>query len=147
MYISTYQSGKEILDRLYITYEGTNKVKQSKLNIILHDYKLFCMKPNESINDMYTYFTQIDTSLHALGRELMNAKKVNKILRYLHSAYDAKITAIIKSKDLNLHSIDYLLGSLITYEQGMAQSQIDVGEKRKKRNIALKVDDSESEQS
>ncbi|KAI0513432.1 hypothetical protein KFK09_009453 [Dendrobium nobile] len=118
MRVSTCKSGKDIWDRLCITYEGTNEVKQSRLNILLHDYELFRMKPNESISDMYIRFTQIVTSLHAL-----------------------------ESKDLNIYSIDNLLGSLITYEQGVSQRKIDAGEPRKEKNIALKVEDSESEHS
>ncbi|KAI0519752.1 hypothetical protein KFK09_007212 [Dendrobium nobile] len=147
MRISTYKSGKDIWDRLYITYEGTNEVKQSRLNILLHDYELFCMKPNESISDNYTRFTQIVTSLHALGRELTNAEMVNKILHYLPTTYDAKITAITESKDLNIYSIDNLLGSLIAYEQGVSQKKIDAGELRREKNITLKVEESESEHS
>ena len=147
MRVSTCKSGKDIWDRLCITYEGTNEVKQSRLNILLHDYELFRMKPNESISNMYTRFTQIVTSLHALGRELTNAEMVNKILRCLPTAYDAKITAITESKDLNIYSIDNLLGSLIAYEQGVSQRKIDAGEPRKEKNIALKVEESESEHS
>ncbi|KAI0524637.1 hypothetical protein KFK09_004014 [Dendrobium nobile] len=147
MRVSTCKSGKDIWDRLCITYEGTNEVKQSRLNILLHDYELFHMKPNESISDMYTRFTQIVTSLHALGRELTNAEMVNKILRCLPTAYDAKITAITESKDLNIYSIDNLLGSLIAYEQGVSQRKIDVGEPRKDKNLALNVEESESEHS
>ncbi|KAI0493895.1 hypothetical protein KFK09_024022 [Dendrobium nobile] len=83
-------------------------------------------------------FTQVVTSFNALGMELMNAEMVNKILYYLHTIYDAKITAIIESKDLNIYSIDNLLGLLITYEQEVSQRKIDTGEPRREKNIALK---------
>jgi len=128
--VSTCATGKEIWDRLCITYEGTNEGKQSRLNILLHDYELFRVKPSEIISDMYTRFTQVVTSLHALGREISNSEKVNKILRCLPSSYDAKITAITESKDLNIYSIDNLLGSLIAYDQGVSQRQSDAGEKK-----------------
>ncbi|KAI0493791.1 hypothetical protein KFK09_023916 [Dendrobium nobile] len=147
MHVSTCKTGKEIWDKLCITYEGTNEVKQSRLNILLHDYELFRMKPHESISDMYTRFTQIVTSLHALGKELSNYEKVNKILRCLPSSYDAKITAITESKDLNTYSIDNLLGSLIAYEQGVNQRNLDAGEKKKEKTIALKAHKSDSESS
>ncbi|PKU88069.1 hypothetical protein MA16_Dca025673 [Dendrobium catenatum] len=121
MRVSTCATGKEIWDRLCITYEGTSEVKQSRLNILLHDYELFRLKPSETISYMYTRFTQIVTSLHALCREISNSKKVNKILICLPSSYDAKITAITESKDLNVYSINNLLGSFIAYEQGVSQ--------------------------
>ena len=83
MRVSTCKSGKEIWDSLCLTYEGTNEVKQSRVNMLLHDYELFRMLPNESVSDMYTRFTRIITSLHSLGRQFLNAEKVNKILRCL----------------------------------------------------------------
>jgi len=133
MRVSTCSTGKEICDRLCINYERNKEVKQSRLNILLHDYELFRMKPSESISDMYTMFTQIVTSLHALGRELSNYEKVNKILRCLPSSFDAKIIIITESKDLNTYSIDSLLGLLIAYEQGVNQRNLDVGEKKKEK--------------
>ncbi|KAI0497222.1 hypothetical protein KFK09_020444 [Dendrobium nobile] len=89
----------------------------------------------------------IVTSLHALGKELSNYEKVNKILRCLPSSYDAKITAITESKDLNTYSIDNLLGSLIAYEQGVNQRNLDAGEKKKEKIITLKAHKSDSESS
>jgi len=80
MRVSTCATGKEIWDRLCITYKETSEVKYFRLNILLHDYELFCMKPSETISDIYTRFTQIVTSLHPLDREISNSKKVNKIL-------------------------------------------------------------------
>lgn len=74
------------------------------------------MKPCESISDMYVMFTKIVTFLHALGRELSNSEKVNKILYCSPASFDAKGKAISESKNLNIYSIDNLLGSLITYE-------------------------------
>ncbi|PKU86817.1 Retrovirus-related Pol polyprotein from transposon TNT 1-94 [Dendrobium catenatum] len=96
------------------------------------------MKPSELSFEIYTRFTQIVTSLHALGRELTNYERVNKILRCLPSSFDAKITTIIESKDLNTYSIDNLLGSLIAYEQGVNQRNLDVGVKKMKKTMALK---------
>ena len=70
--------------------------------MLLHDYELFRMLPNESISDMYTHFTRIVTSLHSLGSQFSNAEKVNKILHYLPENWDAKVTAISESKDRSI---------------------------------------------
>lgn len=63
---------------------------------------------------MYTRFTQKLTSLYELGRELPNFEKANKILCCIPSAYDAKVTVISESKDLNVYLINNFLGSLIS---------------------------------
>ena len=34
---------------LEITHEGTNQVKESKINLLVHNYELFSMKENETI--------------------------------------------------------------------------------------------------
>lgn len=113
----TFKTIKKIKDKLWVTHEGTKEVKQSKINILLYDYDLFCMLPHEFISNMYIYFTKIVTSLYALGMELTNAEKINKILCYLSEFWDAKITTISKTKDLFIYSHDNLFGSLIAYEQ------------------------------
>lgn len=64
------------------TYEGIKEVKNSKLNVLLHEYEMFIMLPQESISDMFTHFTKIVTSLHSLGCIVTNSKKTNKILHY-----------------------------------------------------------------
>lgn len=57
---------KKVWDKLCITYEGTSEIKSSKLNILIHNYELFSMLPHEFITDMFTFFTMIVTSVHAL---------------------------------------------------------------------------------
>ncbi|GAV66364.1 UBN2 domain-containing protein, partial [Cephalotus follicularis] len=42
-------------DRLMVTYEGTNQVKDTKINRLLHDYELFTMLENENISSMYAH--------------------------------------------------------------------------------------------
>ncbi|KAI0492032.1 hypothetical protein KFK09_026297 [Dendrobium nobile] len=86
-----------------------------------------------------------------IGKEIWDklciTYEVNKILSCLPSSYDAKITAITESKDLNTYSIDNLLGSLIAYEQGVNQRNLDAGEKKKEKTITLKAHKSDYESS
>nr|XP_033516222.1 uncharacterized protein LOC117280614 [Nicotiana tomentosiformis] len=39
--ISSYDTAKEIWDELEVTYERTSKVKDTRINILVHDYELF----------------------------------------------------------------------------------------------------------
>ena len=114
--ISSCESAKEIWDRLEVTHEGTNQVKESKINILVHNYELFRMKSKESITDMFTRFTDIVNGLKSLGRSYPNSEQVRKILRSLPKSWEAKVTAIQEAKDLNTLPIEELLGSLMTYE-------------------------------
>ena len=81
--ISTCKSAKEIWDRLEVTHEGTNQIKEYKINIIVHNYELFRMKPDESITQIFTRFIDIINDLKSLGRVYPNSEQVRKILRAL----------------------------------------------------------------
>ncbi|XP_070056474.1 uncharacterized protein [Nicotiana tomentosiformis] len=39
--ISSCEKAKEMWDKLEVTYEGTNKVKETRINILVRDYELF----------------------------------------------------------------------------------------------------------
>ena len=70
--ISTCESTKEIWDRLEGTHEGTSQVKESKINILVHNYELFKIKTDESITKMFTRFTNIINSLKSLRKVYPN---------------------------------------------------------------------------
>ncbi|GAV80498.1 UBN2 domain-containing protein, partial [Cephalotus follicularis] len=60
-----------------VTYEGTNKVKDTKINRLVHDYELFTMLENENISSMYARFNDIINDLKGLGKVYTNHELVN----------------------------------------------------------------------
>ena len=46
-----------------MTHEGTNQIKESKINLLVHSYELFFMKANETIVEIITKFTDIVNGL------------------------------------------------------------------------------------
>ena len=76
---------KEIWKLLEITHEGTIQDKESKTNLLVHNYELFFMKDNEPIVEMIIRFTDIVNGLEALGKTYKESKKKMKILRSLPS--------------------------------------------------------------
>jgi len=81
--VSMARSTIQIWQILQITHEGTNKIKESKISILIHKLELFKMKENETIAEMDTRFTDITNSLASLGKEYTQVEKVRKILRAL----------------------------------------------------------------
>ena len=61
--ISACKSSKDIWMKLQVAYEETNEVRETKMNMFLHEYELFKMDPNEDIKDMFTIFTIITNNL------------------------------------------------------------------------------------
>ena len=79
------KSAKEIWRLLEITHEGTNQVKESKINLLVHNYEWLSMKESETIVEMITRFTNIVNGLEILGKTYKESEKVMKILRSLLS--------------------------------------------------------------
>ena len=68
------KSAKEIWRLLEITHKGTNQVKESKINLLVHSYELFLMKENETIVEMITRFTELSMILKHWERPTRNPK-------------------------------------------------------------------------
>ena len=81
---------KDMWRLLETTHEGTNHVKWSKMNILMHSFELFYMKNNESIVEMITRFTDIINALQASGKIYRETKKVMKILRSFLKKWNKK---------------------------------------------------------
>jgi hypothetical protein len=135
--VSSCDSAKEIWDKLEVTYEGTNQVKESKMSMVVHEYELFVMKKDENISEMSTRFTNIVNCLKSLGKNYTNEENVRKILRSLPKRWEAKKTAIYEARDLQVLSLDELFGSLMMYELEM-NSKVEEEEVKPKKNFALK---------
>ena len=47
-------TANEIWSTLEVTYEGTFRVKETQIDMIVHEYELFKMEPNENISEMFS---------------------------------------------------------------------------------------------
>lgn len=57
-------------DKLEVTHEETSKVIETKRNMLVFEYELFHMKENESIEEMFSRFSNIVGDLEGSWREL-----------------------------------------------------------------------------
>nr|XP_016460702.1 PREDICTED: uncharacterized protein LOC107784145 [Nicotiana tabacum] len=114
--ISSCDTTKEMWDKLEVTYEGTNKVKETHINMLVHDYKLFSMKEGESIEEMFARFSKIISDLKVFGKPYTSGDLVRKILRSLPTTWQTKVVTL-ESQDLNKLSYDELRGELIAFEK------------------------------
>ena len=72
---------------LEITHQGTNSIKEIKINILVQQHEIFKIHSNETITQMFARFTTITNDLNALEKSYTSTKLVNKILRSLPKAY------------------------------------------------------------
>ncbi|XP_075083399.1 uncharacterized protein LOC142167140 [Nicotiana tabacum] len=92
--ISSYETAKEMWDKLKVTYEGTNKVKETRINLLVRDYELFQMKDKESVEEIFSRFNKILGDLKSLGRPIKSGEQVRKILRSLPTIWQPKVIAL-----------------------------------------------------
>ncbi|GAV78058.1 DUF4219 domain-containing protein/UBN2 domain-containing protein [Cephalotus follicularis] len=147
--ISSCISAKEMWDRLEVTYEGTNQVKEAKINMLVHDYEMFTMNENKDIKSIFSRFTNIINALQPLDKTYSNSEMVRKVLRCLPKSWMPKVTAIEEAKNLTILPLEDLLGPLMTHELSMQKKDDDEEKEKKKKKIdALKsslIEDSEDD--
>nr|KYP65215.1 hypothetical protein KK1_011446 [Cajanus cajan] len=133
-------------DTLKITHEGTNDVKRSRRHTLIHEYELFRINQNESIQDMQKRFTHIMNHLASLGKVFPNEDLINKVLRCLSRKWQPKVIAIAESKDLTTMSLASLFGKLQEHEiELMRLNQYEErNQKRSNFNNKRKGEDSSS---
>ncbi|XP_009804864.1 uncharacterized protein [Nicotiana sylvestris] len=133
--ISSCDIAKEMWDKLEVTYEGTSKVKETYINMLVHDYELFSMKEGESIEDMFSRFSKIISDLKAFGKPYTSGDHVRKILRSLQTTWQTKVVTL-ESQDLNKLSYDELLGELIAFEKTHLKK---TNQEEKKKIVSFKT--------
>ena len=92
--VSVCKSTYEIWRTLQVTQEGTNKVKQTKISMLINQFELLKMNKNEYISDMYCRFQETVHSLIALGKTYSVKDQVRKTLSSLTPEWDQKTIAI-----------------------------------------------------
>ena len=72
--VSSCTTAKEVWEKLEVTHEGTNQVKESKINMLMHEYEMFIMNSSESIANMLARFSKIVNSLKGFGKTIAVSK-------------------------------------------------------------------------
>ena len=83
------------------TYEGTKKVKDTKLQMLTTRFEELRMSEDESFDSFYSKLNEVVNNKFNLGEKIEDSKFVRKILHSLPESFHAKVTAIEESKDLD----------------------------------------------
>ncbi|GAU46711.1 hypothetical protein TSUD_135360 [Trifolium subterraneum] len=131
---------KEIWETLQTHHEGTNSVKETRIDIEVRKFELFEMKEEETIDQMYGRFTSIINELNSLGKTYTTHERIRKILRCLPKTWRPIVTAITVAKDLTKVSLEDLIGSLKAHESILQE------DKPKNKMISLETQSGECSQ-
>ena len=94
------------------TYEGTKKVKDTKLQMLTTRFEELKMSEDESFDSFYSKLNEVVVSKLNSGEKMEDSKIVRKILRSLLESFHAKMIAIEESKGLDDIKVQELIGSL-----------------------------------
>ncbi|XP_069143303.1 uncharacterized protein [Solanum lycopersicum] len=133
-YDEACESVKEIWDCLKTAHEGTEQVKESKIDMLTSWYENFKMKEGETIHDMFTKLSSIKNELRSLGETISMTKQVRKVLRILPKSWESKVDAITEAKDLKVLTMDALIGNLKIHEMNR---NYDLSKKEAKKDKSL----------
>ncbi|XP_070010262.1 uncharacterized protein [Nicotiana sylvestris] len=98
--ISSCDTAKDMCDKVEVTYEGTSKSKETRINLLINDYELFEMKEGESIKKIFAPFSKIIGDLKLFGRSCSRDKQFRKILRIIPTAWETKVITL-QAQDLD----------------------------------------------
>ena len=123
----------------FISHCKTAKDMWDALETLVQQYALFCMKDGETISSMQMTFTHIVNKLQNLGKTISTQDCTNKILRCMTKEWQAKVTAIKESQNLNALSIITLFDKLKehVHEINCFKSSEEDFKKKDMKSIAL----------
>ena len=136
---------KEAWEILETTYEGTKKVKDTKLQILTTRFEELKMNEDKSFDSFYSKLNEVVVSKFNLEEKTEDSKIVRKILRSLLESFRVKVTAIEESKDLDDIKVQKLISSLQTYELSLPTQWKSKSLALKTINEMLEVHDSSDE--
>ncbi|GAA0148467.1 hypothetical protein LIER_44086 [Lithospermum erythrorhizon] len=85
---------KEAWEILQIAYEGTQKVRMSRLQQFIYRWETLRMNEGETITSYNSKIKDLANEYFALGERINNEKLVRKVFRTLPKRFADKVTAI-----------------------------------------------------
>ena len=137
--ISSTETTKEAWIIIQTTNEGTEAVKDSKLQRLTTSFEEIKMEEDQSFDEFYAKLKDIVNLAFNLGETILEPKIVRKVRRSLPKRFHAKIIVIEESKDIDKIPLTELVGNLQTYELDLTR----IGKSSKSKSMALKAKSSD----
>ena len=115
-HVVNYKDAKHIWDTIETINEGTEEVRENRLEILTSEYEHFKSTTGEGISEVFERYNKLINKLNLQGK-FYTQKEINrKFLLTLPTHLEHRITAIRESRDMNEVSLKILYGVLKTYE-------------------------------
>ena len=115
--IMNLETPKQVWDKLQGEFEGSERVKTVRLLTLKREFELMKMKDDESVKDYSGRLMDVVNQMRLLGEAFTDQKVVEKIMVSVPQKFEAKISAIEESCDLQTLTIVELTSKLHAQEQ------------------------------
>jgi hypothetical protein len=142
-HVSGLEIAKEIGDILHIAHEGIDKVKKSKINILMSELNRFTIFDGEGPQEMFDWLMVIVGKIRGLGGDELNDHFVVKVMLEAFAPRNPTLVTLIREKKrFQELSPNDVLGRILTHElmNKEIQHRKKIGELEAKLNN-LKVKD------
>ncbi|XP_048622689.1 uncharacterized protein LOC106404430 [Brassica napus] len=133
------ETAKEALEILQTHFEGTSKVKSSRLDYLASKFENLKMGESESVEEFSSHLSDIAQESLVLGNKYKDKKLVKKFLRCLPSKYTTYKAAMSVSLNTYEISFDEVVGMLRAHE-------MEIGRGKKGKGVALVSQDSDDKE-
>ena len=111
--VAAKTNAKKSWDTLETSYEGLDKVRTSKLDILRRDFESLSMKDLENVDTFYTRVIGLINLLKSHGEAIEDRMVVEKIRRSLPPRFENLVVTLEEHTDMSTFIIDELQASLI----------------------------------
>jgi hypothetical protein len=133
---------KEAWEILETAHEGTEVVKDSKLQVLQTSFETIRMEEHEHFNDFQVKLMDIVNQSHQLGDPYSDRRIKQKIMRSLPDRFESKVTALEENSGYKDMKPSEVIGRLLAYESRKAPISTPP---KKQKGIALKASKDEKE--
>ena len=141
--VSACTTAKQIWDTIKVSHEGTSKVREVKLSMLMSDYEGFRLERDESVRDAQGRFLTLMNSISLLERIIPQSEINRKILRAMPKKFAPKVTILQDSTLLSTMDTLTLFSELEEFENQLRRYD-EEDEAPRKKTLALNADADES---
>jgi hypothetical protein len=130
-------TSKEVWDIVQTLCEGTEQVRENKMQLLIQQYEHFHFKNGETLNDTFSRFQKLLNGLKLYGR-IYQVKDSNlKFLRSLPKEWKPMTVSLRNTQEYKTFTLERLYGTLKTYELEMEQDEEIEKAQKKTGTVAL----------
>ncbi|KAL8133025.1 hypothetical protein AgCh_008470 [Apium graveolens] len=129
-HVMNCKNSKHMWETIEVINEGTEEVRENKLEILTSEYEHFKSNPGEGITEVFDRYNALINNLNINGKYYSIREVNKKFLLTLPTHLEHRITAIREVRDLSEISLNRLYGVLKTYELEQIQQKEVYGKDR-----------------